>query len=65
MPEGVEWTKPEGVRFIWLTTRKDADVVLREAVRRDVARNQMKLNFTLESTGRIYEGVLIFTFLLS
>ncbi|WP_240912218.1 MULTISPECIES: PLP-dependent aminotransferase family protein [unclassified Thermococcus] len=72
MPENVNWTRPEGGMFIWLTIDGNVDTkeILEEAVKRGVAyvpgkvfyalkggENQMRLNFTFESVERIREGV--------
>ncbi len=78
MPEGVKWSEPDGGMFIWLTTGKDTDALLGDAVSRGVAyvpgsafyakapaKNQMRLNFTLESADRIQEGIRILASLLS
>ena len=78
MPEGVEWTEPEGGMFVWLKTGKDADALLPRAVERGVAyvpgsvfyalkpeRDRMRLNFTFESEDRINDGIRILAELLS
>ncbi|WP_297464001.1 PLP-dependent aminotransferase family protein [Thermococcus sp.] len=72
MPEGVEWTRPDGGMFIWVTLPEgiDTKVMLQKAVSKGVAyvpgeaffahrdvKNTMRLNFTYVPEEKIREGV--------
>ncbi len=72
MPEGVEWTRPDGGMFIWLTLPEgiDTKMMLEKAVSKGVAyvpgeaffahrdvKNTMRLNFTYVPEETIREGV--------
>jgi 2-aminoadipate transaminase len=72
MPEGVEWTEPEGGLFLWvrLPEKMNADVLFPKAVENKVAyvigsafycngkgQNTMRLNFSYPSEEQIEEGV--------
>ena len=72
MPEGVEWTRPDGGMFIWLTLPEgiDTKMMLEKAVAKGVAyvpgeaffahrdvKNTMRLNFTYVPEETIREGV--------
>ena len=78
MPWWVHWVEPEGGMFIWLTTGRNTDELLGEAVKRGVAyvpgsvfyasplrSDQLRLNFTFEPPDRINDGVRILAGLLS
>ncbi len=69
---GLSWTAPEGGMFLWITLppEMDAEQMLPEALRRDVAyvagsafyldgggRNTMRLNFSFPSREEIREGI--------
>ena len=73
MPEGVEWTRPDGGMFIWLTLPEgiDTKMMLEKAVSKGVAyvpgeaffahrdvKNTMRLNFTYVPEETIREGVM-------
>ncbi|WP_297476978.1 PLP-dependent aminotransferase family protein [Thermococcus sp.] len=73
MPEGVEWTRPNGGMFIWLTLPEgiDTKMMLEKAVSKGVAyvpgeaffahrdvKNTMRLNFTYVPEETIREGVM-------
>ncbi len=73
MPEGIEWTKPEGGMFLWVTLpdSMDSGELLKRALRKKVAFvqgeaffadpregiNTMRLNFTHPSDQMISEGL--------
>ncbi len=72
MPEGVEWTKPDGGMFIWVTLPEgiDTKLMLEKAIAKGVAyvpgeaffahrdvKNAMRLNFTYVPEEKIREGV--------
>ncbi|ASJ03724.1 aminotransferase [Thermococcus profundus] len=72
MPEGVEWTKPEGGMFVWVTLPEgiDTKLMMERAVAKGVAyvpgeaffvhrdkKNTMRLNFTYVPEETIREGV--------
>ncbi|WP_297518945.1 PLP-dependent aminotransferase family protein [Thermococcus sp.] len=72
MPEGVEWTRPDGGMFIWLTLPEgiNTKMMLEKAVSKGVAyvpgeaffahrdvKNTMRLNFTYVPEETIREGV--------
>jgi len=72
MPEGVEWTRPDGGMFIWVTLPEgiDTKAMSEKAIRRGVAyvpgeaffayrdvKNAMRLNFTYVSEEKIRDGV--------
>ncbi len=72
MPEGIEWTKPDGGMFIWVTLPEGIDTKLmaEKAISRGVAyvpgeaffahrevKNTMRLNFTYVPEETIREGV--------
>jgi len=72
MPAGVQWTKPEGGLFLWVTLPEnvDAEVVLARAVEDKVAfvpgrpfypeanvRNNFRLNFSNQPPERIEDGI--------
>ena len=72
MPEGVEWTEPEGGLFLWvkLPKRMDTNVLFPKAIENKVAyvigsafhcndkgQNTMRLNFSYPSEAQIEEGV--------
>lgn len=72
MPEGVNWTNPEGGLFLFLTLKKgyDARELFDVAIKEDVAfvigeafhcdgsgKNTMRLNFSFASDEQIVEGV--------
>jgi 2-aminoadipate transaminase len=72
MPEGVEWTEPEGGLFLWvkLPKRMDTNVLFPKAIENKVAyvigsafhcndkgQNTMRLNFSYPSETQIEEGV--------
>ena len=72
MPEGVEWTKPDGGMFIWVVLPEGIDTKLmaEKAISRGVAyvpgeaffahrevKNTMRLNFTYVPEEKIREGV--------
>ncbi len=72
MPEGVEWTKPDGGMFIWVTLPEgiDTKLMMEKAVAKGVAyvpgeaffahrdvKNTMRLNFTYVPEEKIREGV--------
>ena len=72
MPGGVEWTRPDGGMFIWLTLPEEIDtkLMLEKAVAKGVAyvpgeaffahrdvKNTMRLNFTYVPEEKIREGV--------
>lgn len=71
-PAGIEWTKPEGGMFIWVTlpSHIDSNELLNEAIKQNVAfvpggpfyanepaKNTMRLSFVTVSPERINEGV--------
>jgi 2-aminoadipate transaminase len=71
-PAGVEWTKPEGGMFIWITlpAHIDSNELLDDAIKQNVAfvpggpfyannpaKNTMRLSFVTVSPERINEGV--------
>jgi 2-aminoadipate transaminase len=74
-PSGVNWTRPEGGMFIWVTLPKhiDAQQLLAQAVERKVAfvpgapffagahapKNTLRLSFVTVSKDRIREGIAI------
>jgi 2-aminoadipate transaminase len=72
MPEGVEWTRPDGGMFIWVTLPEgiDTKLMMEKAVAKGVAyvpgeaffahrdvKNTMRLNFTYVPEEKIREGV--------
>jgi len=72
MPEGVEWTEPEGGLFLWvkLPKKMDADALFPKAIKNKVAyvigsafhcngkgQNTMRLNFSYPSEEQIEEGI--------
>ena len=72
MPEGVEWTRPDGGMFIWVTLPEgiDTKLMMEKAVSKGVAyvpgeaffahrdvKNTMRLNFTYVPEEKIREGV--------
>ncbi|AFK23212.1 PLP-dependent aminotransferase family protein [Pyrococcus sp. ST04] len=71
MPDNVSWTKPDGGMFVWATVEGvNTDELLERAVGKGVAyvpgsvfyavnprSDQMRLNFTFETTERIQEGI--------
>ncbi|MBP1912410.1 2-aminoadipate transaminase [Thermococcus stetteri] len=72
MPEGVEWTRPDGGMFIWVTLPEgiDTKLMMEKAVAKGVAyvpgeaffayrdiKNTMRLNFTYVPEDKIREGV--------
>jgi 2-aminoadipate transaminase len=72
MPEGVEWTEPEGGLFLWvrLPKKMDADALFPKAIENKVAyvigsafhcngkgQNTMRLNFSYPSEEQIEEGI--------
>ncbi|ASJ07602.1 aminotransferase-like domain-containing protein [Thermococcus pacificus] len=72
MPEGVEWTKPDGGMFIWVTLPEgiDTKLMMEKAVSKGVAyvpgeaffvhrdvKNTMRLNFTYVPEEKIHEGI--------
>lgn len=72
MPEGIEWTKPKGGMFIWLTAPQgiDTEETFEEARKNKVAyvpgppffaknpeRNTLRLNYTYLEDEKIAEGV--------
>jgi 2-aminoadipate transaminase len=72
MPEGVEWTEPEGGLFLWvkLPEKMSADALFPKAVENKVAyvigsafhcngkgQNTMRLNFSYPSEEQIEEGI--------
>jgi 2-aminoadipate transaminase len=72
MPEGVEWTEPEGGLFLWvrLPKKMDADALFPKAIENKVAyvigstfhcdgkgQNTMRLNFSYPSEAQIEEGI--------
>ncbi|WP_297556459.1 PLP-dependent aminotransferase family protein [Thermococcus sp.] len=72
MPEGVEWTRPEGGMFVWVTLPEgiDTKIMLEKAVSKGVAyvpgeaffahrdvKNTLRLNFTYVPEETIREGV--------
>jgi 2-aminoadipate transaminase len=73
MPEGIEWTKPEGGMFLWVTLpeQMDSAELLQKALRKRVAfvtgkaffadpkdgTNSLRLNFTHPSDTMITEGL--------
>lgn len=74
MPGGVEWTRPDGGMFVWLTLPDgvDATALLADAVERGVAfvpgsafyadrgaSNDLRLNFTYVSDGEIDAGIAL------
>jgi len=71
-PDGVEWTKPDGGMFLWVTLPKhvDAEKLFPKAIEHKVAyvigsafypkrdhKNTMRLNFTYPSNEMIKEGI--------
>ena len=73
MPAGVEWTRPEGGMFIWLTLSRhlDAAALLERAIK-DIrvafvpgraffadgsGANTLRLNFSLSDAAQIEEGI--------
>ena len=71
-PEGVDWTKPDGGMFLWVTLPKhvDAEKLFPKAIEHKVAyvvgsafypkrdhKNTMRLNFTYPSNEMIKEGI--------
>jgi 2-aminoadipate transaminase len=71
-PEGVQWTKPEGGMFIWVTLPEhmDSKQLLDEAIQQNVAfvpggpfyannpaKNTLRLSFVTVSLERINEGI--------
>lgn len=72
MPDGVEWTRPDGGMFLWVTGPSfiDTSEMFSKAIQRRVAyvvgsaffhdgsgRNSMRLNFSYPTDERIVEGV--------
>ncbi|CAI1493032.1 Aromatic-amino-acid aminotransferase 1 [Thermococcus nautili] len=72
MPEGVEWTKPDGGMFVWVTLPEgiDTKLMMEKAVAKGVAyvpgeaffahrdvKNTLRLNFTYVPEDTIREGV--------
>ncbi|MGC8564893.1 MAG: PLP-dependent aminotransferase family protein [Thermoplasmata archaeon] len=72
MPDGTEWTKPEGGMFLWVTLDKriDTETLLKKALEKKVAyvigsafypdgrgKNSMRLNFTYSKDEHIIEGI--------
>jgi len=72
MPEGVEWTKPDGGMFVWVTLPEgiDTKLMMEKAIAKGVAyvpgeaffahrdvKNTMRLNFTYVPEETIREGV--------
>jgi 2-aminoadipate transaminase len=72
MPEGVEWTKPDGGMFVWVTLPEgiDTKLMMEKAVSKGVAyvpgeaffanrdvKNTLRLNFTYVPEDTIREGV--------
>ncbi|NTV37433.1 MAG: PLP-dependent aminotransferase family protein, partial [Anaerolineaceae bacterium] len=72
MPDGVQWTRPEGGLFLWVTLPKefDATAVLQDALKEKVAfvpgesfhpcgggKNTMRLNFSNPKPEMINEGI--------
>ncbi|MFZ6771878.1 PLP-dependent aminotransferase family protein [Undibacterium sp. SXout7W] len=71
-PQGVEWTRPEGGMFIWVTLPRhiDSNQLLAEAIQQNVAfvpgapfyannpeTNTLRLSFVTVSPERIHEGI--------
>lgn len=72
MPEGVEWTKPDGGMFVWVTLPEgiDTKLMMEKAVAKGVAyvpgeaffahrdvKNTLRLNFTYVPEETLREGV--------
>jgi len=72
MPDGTEWTRPEGGMFLWVTLDKkiDTEILLKKALEKKVAyvigsafypdgrgKNSMRLNFTYSKDNDIIEGI--------
>lgn len=72
MPEGTEWTRPDGGMFLWVTLDKriDTEILLKKALENKVAyvigsafypdgrgKNSMRLNFTFSKDEDIVEGI--------
>ena len=72
MPEGVNWTEPEGGLFLFLTLPEhmDAEILFKKAIEKDVAfvlgsvfhcdgsgKNTMRINFSYMSKEKTTEGV--------
>ena len=72
MPEGVQWTEPEGGMFVWVTLPDDMDgaELLKKALEANVAfvpggaffadgsnRNTLRLNFSMSGPDKIEEGI--------
>lgn len=74
MPEGIDWTRPEGGMFVWLTLPKgwDAARLLQQALRREQVAfvpggaffadgsgvNSLRLNFSSPTQDQIDEGIV-------
>ena len=73
MPAGIQWTRPEGGMFIWVTfdDRVDTDALLQLALKNKVAfipgakfypedkikKNELRLNFSYATVALIHEGI--------
>jgi DNA-binding transcriptional MocR family regulator len=73
MPAGIEWTRPEGGMFIWVTfdDRVDTEALLQQALENKVAfipgakfypennikKNELRLNFSYATVSLIHEGI--------